>query len=251
MRDLPAPNKEAICKFLDISHSTGLMLSEAPRLIFVCFTNRCGSNYLCDLLASTHWFNRAQEWLNSDVVLERCQRAKITSLEQYVCEIARENAVSGQLVIKVAAEQLAMLLEAGVLDKVLEQSMFIWVQRADKLSQAVSLAIAEQNQQWAWYVPAQVKDNELKFSVERIAEHITWITTQNLAFDRFFAFNGLKPLPIFYESLIDHRTAIIDQIKGAVGQPSLVIDTSVLELKPQAGEINRQWRQAFLLSQSS
>ena len=35
-------------------------------LVLVCFTNRCGSNYLCDLLFSTGEFNRGGEFLNYD-----------------------------------------------------------------------------------------------------------------------------------------------------------------------------------------
>jgi LPS sulfotransferase NodH len=245
MLDLPAPNRDAILDELDISDAADVAMPADIKFVFVCFTNRSGSNYLCDLLASTNWFNRGQEWFNVDVVRDVCRAKEIHSLRRYVVEIVRENARNGHFIVKVAAEQLAMLCETDVLAGALDRSMIIWIQRADKLDQAISLDIAEQNNRWAWYLPADVDDNSLQFSAESIAKHIHWITVQNLAFDRFFAVNGLKPLPVFYESLLDHPDSIIRQIARAVGQPNLTIDRAALQLKRQAGEINRQWRESF------
>ena len=246
MRTLPCPNKIQISRQLDISYGKYPATGTNINFIFVCFTNRCGSNYLCDLLASTSQFNRAQECLNADVVLDMCRLREIRSLSRYVYDAAHENVQNGNFIIKVAAEQLAMLVECGFLDDVLDRSLFVWIQRSDKLAQAISLSIAEQNQQWAWYVPTEVPDEALVFSAERIAEHIFWITAQNLAFDHFFAVNALKPVPILYESLVDHREVILRQFFHAAGQLELPMDISLLELKRQAREINCRWREAFL-----
>ena len=249
MSDLPSQNKNQIGSELDISRVTDIAVGENIKFIFVCFTNRCGSNYLCDLLASTGQFNRAQECLNADFVLDICRKKGIHTLRRYLADLALENVHDGIFVIKVAAEQLAMLAGCGFLDDVRYRSMFVWIQRADKLDQAISLSIAEQNRQWAWYLPTEVQDDSLVFSAARIAEHIFWITTQNLAFDHFFAINGIRPLPIYYESLLDHRDVIVRQIVHATGRSELPVNISLLEMKRQAREINLEWRDAFLQEQ--
>lgn len=57
---------------------TGLFAPDAPavapdpalRFVFLCFTNRCGSNYLAELLASTGALNPAEEVFNGDTIAE-------------------------------------------------------------------------------------------------------------------------------------------------------------------------------------
>lgn len=216
------------------------------RFIFICFTNRCGSNYLANLLSSTGALNKADEVFNHDRVVAACQENRLSSLHGYVAHLARAAALNSVLVTKLAIDQLVMLVECGLLDRIIGRSRFIMMERLDKLGQAISLAIAEQNQRWAFYLPATRADEELRFSHERIVEILDSLTLQHCGFDRFFAWNSIMPVAVHYESLIDDPQALVAAIAPQIGCGALQVDEAQLELRPQAGSLNRAWRKRFL-----
>ncbi|MBV8614021.1 MAG: hypothetical protein JOY66_09660 [Acetobacteraceae bacterium] len=133
-----------------------------------------------------------------------------------------------------------------MLDRILHRSQFIAMERLDKLGQAVSLAIAEQNQRWAWYLPPALADSDLCFSHTRISEILEWITSQHYGFDRFFAWNAIVPIGVQYESLVADRQGHISAIATQLGCGPIRIDKSRIELRPQATELNRVWRERFV-----
>ena len=246
MLRLASPNRDRIRASLPLRASEALSVPPGVRLLFLCFTNRSGSNYLGNVLAAAGLTHNAEEYFNADLVIETCASHRLVSFPHYFSHVVRTRSRHGNFLTKVAAEHLALLVQSGILDDLLPRSHFIIIERSDKLAQAISLSIAEQTQQWAWYLPALIPETELKYSARRIAELIDVITEQEVATWRFFALNGIVPLAINYESLIEHPQATVDRIASHIGLPRAVIDPSRIELRRQATALNELWRQRFL-----
>ena len=187
MLRIHSPNRSEIAKAISVAPCISTSSPSAIRFVFICFTNRCGSNYLGDLLSSTGFFESADESLNADNVLAFCRDRGIRSLPEYFAHVVRRDARNDTYIVKVAAEQIVLLIEAGILGQIVERSDFLLLNRVDKLAQAISRAIAEQNNRWAWDSPSKIPDGELVYSVERIAQHMYDITILNLSFDQFLA----------------------------------------------------------------
>ena len=67
-------------------------------------------------------------------------------------------------IVKTAPEQILLLTETGILDPVIERSSFLFINRVDKLAQAISLAIAAQNNRWDWRWPGGLPDDRLAYA---------------------------------------------------------------------------------------
>ena len=246
MLRIHSPNRSEIAKAISVAPCISTSSPSAIRFVFICFTNRCGSNYLGDLLSSTGFFESADESLNADNVLAFCRDRGIRSLPEYFAHVVRRDARNDTYIVKVAAEQIVLLIEAGILGQIVERSDFLFLNRVDKLAQAISRAIAEQNNRWAWDSPSKIPDGELVYSVERIAQHMYDITILNLSFDQFFGLNGILPIDVEYERLVSTPQPELDQIVRRLRLPALRIDPGELRVRRQGNEINAAWRSRFL-----
>ena len=247
MLRIHSPNRTEIAKAISVAPCISTGLPSAIRFVFICFTNRCGSTYLGDLLSSTGFFEPADESLNADNVLPLCRDRGIRSLREYFAHVVRRDARNDTYIVKVAAEQIVLLIEAGILGQIVERSDFLFLNRVDKLAQAISRAIAEQNNRWAWDSPSKIPDCELVYSVERIVQHMYDITILNLSFEQFFGLNGILPIDIEYERLVSAPQPELDQIVRRLRLPALRIDPGKLRIRRQGNEINTAWRSRFLL----
>ena len=246
MLRLASPNRDAIRSRLPLRTPDAPPVPPGSRLLFLCFTNRSGSNYLGNLLAAAGLTHNAEEYFNADLVIETCAARRLASFQHYVSHVVRTRSRKGTFLAKVAAEHLALLAQSGALEQLLPISHFIVIERSDKLAQAISLAIAEQTQQWAWYLPAVIPESELRYSASRITELIELITEQELASRRFFALNGIVPALVNYEALVEEPQVVVDRITAHVGVPNASINPSRIELRKQATELNESWRRRFL-----
>ena len=219
---------------------------DSPHILFVCFTNRSGSNLLCEMLSATGYFNTAQESFNASTVVDTCRAARLESLGAYFGHIAATEQKNGIFVVKVAADHVVALVKAGILDAISNRVSFLWCQRVDKLGQAVSLSIAGQNHQWSSHLTPTVSTSELQYSAEDIADKIRWITVQEYGLASFFAVNGIQPMMIEYDWLVKNPQTIVNEIADRIGVPYLIINTSGLRLQKQARPINAAWREQFL-----
>ena len=94
------------------------------------------------------------------------------SLQAYFEHIVGRDARNDIPIVKVASEHLRLLTEAGILGEIRDRAEFLFMHRSDKLGQAISRAIAEQNHRWGWNSPSDFPDDKLEYSAARIAQHI-------------------------------------------------------------------------------
>jgi LPS sulfotransferase NodH len=250
MRRLPSSHTATTANGLSIDRDNPLVIPGNSRFLFNCFTNRSGSNYLENIVAAAGLTPRGGELFSAWTVLDACGKLGFRSFHEYFSYIVETNSKAGLFFGKISSEQIMLLLRSGIMDRIIARSYFIMVQRLDKLAQAVSLAIAEQTQQWAWYVTAQVSADKLRFSAERIQELLDAIILQEQALWLFFGSNGIVPIVFHYETFMREPQAAVDLVARHLGVPISPIDAGRIELRKQATEINDHWRERFLRERS-
>ncbi len=211
-------------------------------MLFLCFTNRCGSNYLAQLLASTGAFNEAGEFFNAETVLQHAAALGLRSVPAYVAALPGLVPVRRFLAAKASADQLVMLADAGVLPL---GCQYVLLERQDRLAQAVSRVIASQNLRWTTAHAPALADEHLVYDGAAIALEMEKIANGNAALYAFFAANGLVPAHVTYEALLRDPQGVVDVIAARMGVAGLRIDPAAITIERQTGAVNVAWERRF------
>jgi LPS sulfotransferase NodH len=215
-------------------------------IVFLCYTNRCGSNYLAEALHSSGRLNLADEMLNADEIAADVRRHGHARFADYLAAHLRWRMVDGCFAVKVATLHLELLGQAGVLDHCRESARYVFIERSDRLAQAISFEIARQTGQWTTRATVEVPIDRLEFSRERIARLIESFAEDNRLFDTFFGLNGIVPAHVLYEHLVADPAREVRRIGEALGMPDLRFAPEKLTLRRQGGALNARWREMFL-----
>ncbi len=210
-------------------------------IVLLCFTNRCGSNYLAAALGSSGHLNVAGEVLNQDAVAE--STADKRSFGRFIASTLADCQVDGRVAIKVGGPHLEILGEAGLLDLWRDRVHYIFMERADRLAQAISWEIAVQSGQWVAEFPAI---SEPVYDRARIAAAINQFADINRSFDEFFGMNGIVPQHVIYEDLDADPAAVVARVGRGAGLPDPVFNRAGIGLRRQANARNAEWRARFL-----
>jgi LPS sulfotransferase NodH len=216
-------------------------IDPALKFLFICFTNRCGSNYLAHLIASTGVLNVAEEAFNESTVRDHAEREGLRSLHDYVNFLGRRLNMSGWLTAKVGIEQLLLLTEAGILDAIIARTKFILIERQDQVAQAVSRLVAVQNQQWTSEQASAMPDDQLVYARDRLDRQCAAIAFHNAAFYRFFASNGIVPKHVAYEALLQSPQQHLSDIGAWLGFDQLIGDPKALRIRRQESAVKLAW----------
>lgn len=216
--------------------------------VFIVFTNRSGSTYLRELLASTGWFNRAGEPLNAEQAIPSCQARGLRSLPRYFAAIAAEQQMNGWWVTKASIGQIAALAAWGILGRVLPRARFIVTERTDKLAQVISWQIAAQTGRYtSEHAPttaaAPVYDRDV------LLHSLGQMVEAQARTALFLSINGIVPLHITYEFLTRYPDQAGAALLDFLGAPAPRCDPSRIALRKQADATNEAWRRRFLAGQ--
>lgn len=228
-----------------LRHGSGVAMP-AERIIFLCFTNRCGSNYLGQLLAATGQFNEAGEYLNAETVIHHASRLADPSLRAYFARLPGMVARHGWLAMKAGIDQLVMLSDAGILREVHARAHYILLERRDRLGQAISRCIAAQTGRWTSEHASDVPDSALRYSRAAIAQEMRSIEEATYGFYSFFAANRIAPLHLMHEDVLADPATALARIGAALGLGALRVDPSGVRIARQANAVNAAWRDRFL-----
>ncbi|MCB8883499.1 hypothetical protein ACELLULO517_24845 [Acidisoma cellulosilytica] len=212
------------------------------RFFFLCFTNRCGSNFLAELVAANGRLNRAEEVYNADTVTPHVQERGFKSFAGYMNFLCGRLQRSKWFCSKISLEQLLMLTETGVLDQIIDRSQFLVLERQDRLAQAISLLVAVQNQQWTSAHQARMPDEALVYSRAVIDEQMAEIGAQNAGFQRFFEANGLTPKTLTYEAVVQSPLTQLQDIGAWLRVGGLEASVASLPIHRQDSPIKQTWR---------
>jgi LPS sulfotransferase NodH len=249
MLRIHAPNRNEIAAGISTAPGARLDLPPAIRFVFLCFTNRCGSAYLGDVLGATGIFGQPFESLNAPETLPCCKEHGLRSFAEYFGHIVRRDSRNNIYIVKVMPEQIVLLCETGLLDQIVERSAFLFMTRSDKLAQAISQAIVQQNNRWTWDAPSGLPDDKLIYPAEQIAQNMQHIMLLNISFEQFFALNGIVPIMLEYERLAAAPQPELDHLALRLGLHGLKLDADRLRYRRQANAINQDWGSRFLADQ--
>jgi LPS sulfotransferase NodH len=220
--------------------------SRCKKIVFLCFTNRSGSNYLAELLGSTGQINVGGEFLNFDTALRHIEKNDLSSFYDYFIDLIDRLSVKGSFACKIAITQIALIQQAGLLDELMPYSRFVVSERADLLGQAISLEIASRTGKWTSYMQPTGSVSEADFDRNRLEMIIRNISYEQQLFRLFFAINGLEYFQINYEQLTSHTSTVMQMMCDWLGieVPPGCFERTVTERQSDA--LNKAWRRKFL-----
>jgi LPS sulfotransferase NodH len=182
----------------------------------VASSYRCGSTFFCSELWRTGVLGAPAEYVNigagrqlRDVMMNRLQAA---SAEDYfekllACRTSR-NGVFG---MKVHFHHFEPALSwYPSMTKVLSPVTYIYLNRRDKLAQAVSMAKAMQTD--AWTSMDGVPEITLRYDEAFITQCLEDIQQQRLGWLRWFEMNNITPFVVNYEDLVADKASVIRRI---------------------------------------
>jgi len=127
---------------------------------------------------------------------------------------------------------------------VLSPVTYIYINRRDKLAQAVSMARAMQTD--AWQPWEDGKSATVAYNGPLIAQCLRELHQQRQGWLRWFAANNIKPFIVHYEGLVADSArvtrSIVELLDVANDGPE---EISLPVLEKQADEINFEWRDRF------
>lgn len=227
--------------FRDITQSL-----TAKKQVVICFTNRCGSNWLAELLASTGMMGHADEFFNIDRIQETCAKHNLTSFDDFIRHLPNNHSTeNGVFATKLSWDQLYFLTRIEVIPRLIKQPEFIYIIREDIAAQALSLLVAEQTGQWKsnWNSGINGKVNPDSISDEDIIEGIQKIQRFQSQFEHYFSTFQLQPYRVYYEQLMQQPEVIVAQILRYLGiyrASGYTIDPAKLTLSVQRNEQTEQ-----------
>ena len=212
------------------------------RGLIVCATPRSGSNYLCQLLASTGVLGVPREYFNpvgrrayDDPDYPDDPRAQ---LAQVVTTGATPN---GVYAVKAHPFQLREL--DGVVDPLAElpDALLVRLRRLGRLEQAVSWARVQQTSQYRAGDPAVA---EPAYDAELVATALRFVEAEEAWWDA--RLDPDRVLAVTYEDLVADPQHVVDRVAARVGldEPA-VIDPAEVTVRVQRDETSRRWFERY------
>lgn len=216
------------------------------RFVFVCFTNRSGSNFLAELLSSSGYLNTAEENFNAFHVVRISKQYGLKSFQEYFSFLVNKFQKNNVFCVKTAIPHLELLRVAGILDQIAGQTSFVEIERSDKLAQAISHVIAFETEKYTSKDEGKKSEHEVAFSESKITEVIKAVLRANFQMDTFLSMNCLPSIKITYEMLMKDPAYSMSFVSDFIGYPKLDILVPNVRIKKQASRLNDDWRNQYM-----
>jgi trehalose 2-sulfotransferase len=239
--------KNVIDFFGEVAHAPA-NIPAAVKFVFICYTNRSGSNYLAELLASDQFLPRAGENLNSETIINHARQKSFKSFQEYFSFLVNHTKKNNFVTLKIAPVHLELLGKSGILDQIIDRSQFVVIERSDKLAQAISHLIAFQTGKFTSIMNGPSEKIEPKFNRDQLDRIITDIANSYYHFNVFFAHNGIAPAHVIYEQMAEDPVRTLSFVSSMIDTPELNVDPKRVRLERQTGRLNEEWRQQYMQS---
>ena len=231
----------------------------------VCATERSGSTLLCELLSGTGVAGRPEEFFEFLSASGRPRQPReyfhegseiaerlpplLAPLPQPTWEDrladARErgSTANGVFGAKMMWAYLGDFLSHGTPEEQLGEPLrWVYVEREDKLEQAISLWRAIQTSQWR--AEDSAERAEPVFDAPAIAHLKQRLESQAERWRGWFADRGTEPLAIAYESFIEDSHATVCRVLEHLGLPT---DVPIPEppMRKQSDGLSAKWAERF------
>ena len=140
---------------------------------------------------------------------------------------------------------MPVLIKERVISRHFPAVKFIHLSRNDVVAQGVSLVIAEETEQYVRFrndVCDAPRPTQVSFDEARVMKAIDYVLRDELKWKKFFAMNGIEPLRLTYEALLEDPQGTCQQLARYVGvdinHAFSLEDTDLLK---QSNELNDEW----------
>ena len=211
------------------------------KVFFICFTNRCGSNLVCQAIASSGSIRQPGENLNYNTIINHSNLRGFKDYAEYLCWlIEQESEPKGTIGIKSSVDQLIQLFNYGLLEK-MGNIKLIMVSRKNTLKQAISWAVAEQTQQWTSSQSTEIDPEAVNLDCDNILKLAGSINQQNAMFKLAFELIGKTPLEIKYEDFVKSPEKHMIAISEHIETTSIEYKSEKLAYRKQATNKNEEF----------
>ena len=190
----PGEHEKKITEFFgseNVTFDKTKFRSFAKKILFVCFTNRCGSNIICEHLGTGKSFNVGAENLNFDAVIDNSTRLNFSSFSEYLNWLMNiHNSNKEHFVIKCSWDQLYFLEKYGYINNDFNEIRSLHVKRLSSISQAISYSIALQTGSWN-SLQKSVK-TDIEYQEDVILRFLKDIGDSHSKFDNYLSVKNIK-----------------------------------------------------------
>jgi LPS sulfotransferase NodH len=229
----------------DFSHAAPLRKS-----YIIASSARSGSTYLARSLAQTGLLGAPSEVFNSatNEMQTLMARFRAYSHADYVAKlIANRTSRNGVFGMKAHFHQFeAFLKKYPPLLESLAPITYIYIDRRDKVAQAVSMAKALQTDQWSSQWRGSPRPM-LRYDRELIAKSMSEVELQDARWLRWFELHNITPFRVTYEDLIADPAAIVRSVVERLGvQDDEPDDLNIPAIEKQGDDTNQEWIERFV-----
>ena len=227
---------------LDFAHSVPLVKSYVIASSF-----RSGSTLLCVKLWETGVLGAPWEYLNFHNEMPLMMgRLQPSSPDDYITKLlACRTSSNGVFGVKAHFHDFAAALDRyKTLPDRLSPISYIYIDRHDKLAQAVSMARAHQTEAWTSLVAPN--DSALRYNKREIARCFAEANRQTRSWRRWFRHHGIKPTVIDFEDLVADPAKVVRRVIDLLGVQNDPPDkVFVPKIVRQSDEMNNDWMDRF------
>lgn len=215
-----------------------------PRGYAICTAPRSGSNLLCQYLASTGVLGKPLEYFNwqgrrgnEDPDYPDAPAAQIRMI------LSRGATPNGAYGVKLFWYQHSETSAALDWTQALPNLSYVYLERRDRLAQAISWARALQTSQ---YRSTQPRRAEPAYDAELIRLRLYDLDREYAQWPAFFAQRGITPLALAYEDFAGDPQRAVDAVAQILGVAPRSIARELIDLAIQRDALNEQWRARFV-----
>lgn len=226
----------------------------------ICATPRSGSFLLCEALKNTGLAGRPEEyfWRNDEPFWK--ERWGISSYADYIAgAISQGTTPNGVFGAKImwgyfddfigklrSISGYENLPVAELLSTIFPNLHYIWITRRDKVRQAISHEKAVQTNVWAMTDETPPFAGELHFDFARIEAQVQLIESHEIAWQHYFAENGITPFTVIYEELVPAYEQTAIQILHELNIPTPEpLQFASRHMRRQADALSEEWVQRY------
>jgi len=210
----------------------------------ICTVARSGGNYFCQILGSTNALGYPLEYFNvagwrRQGIPDYPERFE-DQIDWILTHGATPNGVYGVKVVPYEFD------EKGKFPWIehLPNLKFIYLWRRDALAQAISLSRAIQTGRWHTFQAAQ---RTAHYDRLAIADCLRRTLQDDARWRLFFARNGIEPLHVIYESILDDPQQSVDAVATHMDLTAATpINWSTVTLRQQRDADRDDWRDRFI-----
>jgi len=215
----------------------------------ICTAPRSGSNFLCQLLASTGKLGQPLEYFNGPGRRYFDWPDYPDDPEQQVQQVLRRGATGDVYGFKIFAHQHDWISLTLRWTEKLPNLQFVFLRRRDLLGQGISWARGVQTRQYRHTQPVAA---EPAFDPDQIADRLRAIPIEYARWEVFFAGNGIDPLRLVYEDVVQFPQRSVDAVGSLFGLEGQVEpDLSKVDVRVQRDGLSENWRERFIAERGS